>query len=1350
MSRFVRLFVLLQLFVFAASAAQDAVPPDLRDWQQWVLKDQQFRECPFYFDRRAAGRSEFVCAWPGRLELAVTATDASFRQSWTVYADEQWIALPGGVDYWPERVRVNDQNIEIVARNQVPSIRLAPGTHRIVGQFSWDQRPGVLPIPAASGLIALTVDGRDIERPEIAANGVYLGERKRAVRTVDAVKTSVHRLIVDDVPTRLVTRIQIDVSGSVREELLAGVLPAGFVPLDITSQLPARLEADGKLRLQVRPGRWTVFLTARAPAVLDALAMPVAGANMPEAEVWSYQANDRLRVTAAEGLAPVDPQQMQVPNNWRNYPAFRAAPGSELVIIERSRGIVSAANELNVQRTLWLDFDGGGFVVLDQLRGQMQADWRLDMAPPYALLNATENGENLLITQGPGDGRTGVEVRRSDVNLQALGRSETRGAMPVSGWDSRLAQLQATLHLPPGHKLLAAPGVDVARGSWVSQWQLLDFFLLLIISIAVLRLIGAGAAVIAGLAMALSFHEMFAPSWLWLNLLVAIALMRVAPAGRLRQLVGGYQVLSAVALVIMLVPFFASQLRVALYPQLEPQYNQYQLYDFATPVGAAIEQEAKSREVSLLRSQQVEVFADRPTQVAEAVSDAAIQRDFSRYAPNAIVQAGPGIPSWQWNSYSLNWTGPVDVAQTMRLIVLPRWLVSALRILEVLLLLLFAAVLAAEIFNKRWTLPGGLAVGRTGGASIVTVLTVGLMLAVLSASPPAAADIPGPEMLQELQERLLEPPDCVPRCAEIVAADIDVDANAITMTFEVHAHEAVAVPLPGSAEGWRPDAVRLDGGASQRVLRGVDGALWVQVAAGRNTLTLRGSVPSVDSLEIPFPTPPRVLQVDSEGWDVAGIKDRRLLSGSLQLTRLQTDADGDKTIRWESSRFPAFARVERTIELDLDWRVRTSVHRVAPMQGAVTLDVPLIEGETIVSGDFAVTHGRVLVSMNPQQHVVTWTSNLPRRSPLTLVAADGASWNEVWRFAIGNIWNAAFDGVPESDVGNIGRGTRVAEFHPRAGESLTLNAARPEAVSGSTLAFDEVTLTVTHGKRSSDTRLLLKYRSTRGAQHVITLPANAEVTAVAIDNLEQSLRAENGELTLPILPGEHSVRVDWRTSGAMDLLTATPVVDIAAPASNINLSLTRPRDRWLLGTWGPELGPAVLYWSELAALILFALILGRTGLAPLKSRHWLLLGLGFSTFSWAALGVVAAWLLACGVREKWQPDVDWWRFNLIQIGIGGLTVLALLFIVSTLPSGLLGTPDMHVAGNNSHGNVLGWFADRSASALPVATAITLPLWVYKALILAWALWLSFALLRWLPWVWQCFSSHGYWRSRRST
>jgi hypothetical protein len=97
--------------------------------------------------------------------------------------------------------------------------------------------------------------------------------------------------------------------------------------------------------------------------------------------------------------------------------------------------------------------------------------------------------------------------------------------------------------------------------------------------------------------------------------------------------------------------------------------------------------------------------------------------------------------------------------------------------------------------------------------------------------------------------------------------------------------------------------------------------------------------------------------------------------------------------------------------------------------------------------------------------------------------------------------------------------------------------------------------------------------------------------------------------------------------------------------------------------------------------------------------------------------------------------------------IATATVVALGAILISLPNGLLGTPDMHVAGNDSHGNTLSWFADRSDVLLPVATAWSVPMWAYKALILAWALWLSFALLRWLPWVWQCFARDGLWRPR---
>jgi hypothetical protein len=57
---------------------------------------------------------------------------------------------------------------------------------------------------------------------------------------------------------------------------------------------------------------------------------------------------------------------------------------------------------------------------------------------------------------------------------------------------------------------------------------------------------------------------------------------------------------------------------------------------------------------------------------------------------------------------------------------------------------------------------------------------------------------------------------------------------------------------------------------------------------------------------------------------------------------------------------------------------------------------------------------------------------------------------------------------------------------------------------------------------------------------------------------------------------------------------------------------------------------------------------------------------------------------------------------------------------------------------------LSWFEDRSAGVTPSAGAISISIWFYRAAMLAWALWLSFALLRWLPWAWRAYAHQGLW------
>jgi hypothetical protein len=428
--------------------------------------------------------------------------------------------------------------------------------------------------------------------------------------------------------------------------------------------------------------------------------------------------------------------------------------------------------------------------------------------------------------------------------------------------------------------------------------------------------------------------------------------------------------------------------------------------------------------------------------------------------------------------------------------------------------------------------------------------------------------------------------------------------------------------------------------------------------------------------------------------------------------------------------------------------VNTTVYRIAPQQGALTLDVPLLAGESIVSGDFRVADGKVQVSMDAGAYSVSWSSNLPRTSPLQLTVTDAVPWTEVWQFTVGSVWHAVFEGLPESEFGGESYGVRTAWFHPRGGESLMVYAERPEGVDGDTLAFDAVDLQTTLGARTRDSNLSLQYRSTRGAQQQLTLPPDAQVVSVLIDGQLEPLRADAGVLSIPILPGEHSVDVQWQTDSDIAFYERSPEVDLAAASGNITLGMEVPENRWILFAGGPDLGPAVLYWSELAALILLALVLGRIDLTPLSTTQWVLLGLGFSTFSWGAFALVALWLLSSGARHRWRLTQASVYFNLHQIGFALLSIAALIAIVSSLPVGLLGTPDMHITGYQSSGNSLYWLADRSDGQLPQASVLTAPLWLYKALILVWALWLSFALLRWLPWAWKAFVQEGLWRPRR--
>ena len=84
-----------------------------------------------------------------------------------------------------------------------------------------------------------------------------------------------------------------------------------------------------------------------------------------------------------------------------------------------------------------------------------------------------------------------------------------------------------------------------------------------------------------------------------------------------------------------------------------------------------------------------------------------------------------------------------------------------------------------------------------------------------------------------------------------------------------------------------------------------------------------------------------------------------------------------------------------------------------------------------------------------------------------------------------------------------------------------------------------------------------------------------------------------------------------------------------------------------------------------------------------------------------------------------------------------------------IPHALVATPDMGVTGPGSYGSTFSWFVDRTSAALPQPTVYSVPMWVYRTIMFAWALWIALALARWLRFAWRAWSTGAYWKAAQS-
>ena len=1321
----------------ARPMADQEVPDSLKPWVDWVLWEHQNLDCPMFYNS-----NQRRCVWPTALELELTDGGGRFAHSVRIYRESK-LQLPGSNDYWPIEVMVNDQPETVFTQNAKPHIQLDPGEHKIEGRFIWERLPEALPVPAKTGLLTLQVNGTPRDHPELKEGQLWVreGTLKSPRTPQDRLSFEVFRRVTDDHPMRLQTRLKLEVSGKQREVILGKPLLDGFIPQQIKSPLPARLENDGRLRVQVRPGQWDIEIHALHPDYLTALSPDTQPAPWPETEIWSFEAQPALRLVEIEGPVQVDPRQTRLPPEWASLPAYGMKPGETLKLKVVRRGDPQPEpDKLHLQRDLWLDFNGQGYTLRDQINGSMTSGWRLSVDPELLLGRVTLNGEPQFITRLSQSDRHGIEVRRGAIELVAESRLEgPQTDLSASGWGRDFQQVGAVLHLPPGWRLLAVTGVDSEHHSWLKQWTLYDLFLVFIIAAAVGKLWGWRWAALTLLSLALIWHEPGAPRHIWLYLLALTALERALPEGKYRTASSLARGIGLAILLVIALPFMVEQARNGIYPQLTSPGRLP--VPVTRPEVSGMMQSAPEAPISSYREGTMDYLEEKLSSVGGARAKRFVAPSQNEWKPDpkANIQTGPGLPNWQWQRIPLNWNGPVAESQRIQFTLAGPMLNLSLNFLRILLLLLLAWRFAQW---RSLQLPAP----KTAGAAVMILfgLSLGGAPEPLKAQT-AGSGFPPQAVLEQLEQRLIQPPDCLPHCADIQRMYLELEESTLSARLLVHAEENSIIPLPLDTQQQTPVEVLLDNQPVKSMARDSKGHLWLEVGRGTHEILLSARLPNHQQLQIPLPLAPHRVDVSTTAWAVEGLRENQVPDRQLHLIRKQSsNQPADKTQDvFAPQALPPFVRVERTLRLGLEWSLETRVQRLSPSGTPIVLHVPLLADEAVITEGIRVKEGKALVNMGPTSGEIHWRSRLPMIERIELKAPQSSRWVELWQLDVGPVWHAEIEGL--APVHHQAQNRWLPTWKPWPSESVSFHLTRPQGVEGTTRTIDRSTLTLRPGKRATDVNLEFHLRSSQGGRHEIRLPTGAELLAVKIDNRSQPIRQEGETVSLPLHPGEQTFQLEWRQDQSIQAHWQTPSVELGLPTVNSTIQVQMARDRWVLFAAGPQLGPAVLFWGELLVILLAALILGRLrDYSPLRTVSWLLLGIGLSQVSiWSGLLVVGTFF-AFGYRRRIQPDEISGTFNLLQVVLVLLSLFTLASLFWAVQQGLLGLPQMQIGGNGSSAYQLNWYQDRADGQLPTASIYSVPLLVYRLLMLAWALWLAFSLLSWVKWAWEAFGHRGRW------
>jgi len=1352
--------ILLSIVLTSNSFATPTYYPDsLAEWAQWIRTKNPSWGC-------AAGKeAERICNFPSTLTYTVSTQGASFVLSGEMLAPGE-IPIPGSSQAIPTNLSL-EPNGYLHQKEGTLFARMPVGPFTIKGEFPHLTNTTVLPVPDTIGLVSIhpapkevTIGRRD--------GTIRLDERSTA-HNLDSLVISVSRRLTDGSPMQLETLINLSVSGRSRMLTLGSVLPQEALPVDLRSPLPAQVTSEGLLSLQIRQGQHTVAITSVLPATTSSLLFKGGQSDVwPKTETFAFSARPAFRSLQLTGGESLHAEAATIPSEWRQDAVFTIQSDATIKFEEISRGEQNTPlPQLNLRRELWLSFDGNRIAQKDTLTGTAGRANRLNVLSGNEVGRIIANGSPVLITKSPGSDLRGVEIRDQQVNLTAIGSQSSASPLLTHGWEMTMASVQGILNLPPAWQLIAIGGASTVSGAWIDSWSLLDLFICILIIVASRTIVNTGAAVILGLMLVLTHAEFLAPKMLIIHLLILLAWRHTISVNESvwDRLNKALLVATCGAWLLQALTFGKLQLTQLLFPQLQAgtRYRTI-IQQLAVAVDSSITtwplmlvalgaiviavyyiSKGTSTKSYILRtigmlillggtispilglvvfSTVVQYPRSAPPPSSFEMNDSASflsssSENYAQKAEESIVAqnrtffedknlaAGPALPTWRWKQYQFSVSGPVSPSSTLNIIALPPlWtrVLSALRIIVV-------TVLAVILLRK-----------------VRLALSPLLLLLILYAGKPAMADFPPSEILQDLENQLQKEICSGAECGTAESLVLAMEDNILSLAMEVSSQGRTTRLLPGPISTFLPISVLVDGEAAQ-LRRDDTDHLNVLVPDGRHQIKASLSVPPGDSFTLTIPAPlPLYTTVKAPEWTYSGVSVSGVAQSSIEFNRIS----GDNHTSIRPSLLGNWVAVSRTLYLAEQFSVMTVVRRIGDASKPLTIQIPLLDRERILSGAVEPSKDMVSIDFPAGQSEVHYNSSLPIAGSLTFTSPKIPHFAEDWRVQCSPLIHCTISGVPYLVLDQ-------PVFTPFPGESLAIEITHLESISGEPLSIDEVSHSFYWSSSLVSGTVLATARVTQQSNLTVTVPVNTTIKSVTMDGMATGSKVIDERTAIALPPGDHSVAIAYELANNPAITFTLPSISLSVPSNNIAVTGTPSPDRWIIWTGGGLFGPSVVYWGKLIGVVTLCATLSIIGILKLSPGSAAFLGIGLASLPMITLWIPLLWL---GLLKKFsalQPQNTGHKWGLISI-TALLALVSLFLLYHIVEIGLLLDPPMLIAGANSTSTNLRWIFDTTPGALPSPWIISLPMWTWRVFSLVWATWLVVGMMRWIKETITCMKS----------